>query len=184
MPKRLKRYYGQSHLHFITCSCYRRLPRLAPARRRELFLRILEEVRRRYGFAVIGYVVMPEHVHLLMSEPARGTPSTVMQVLKQRVARRARRRRRKASSGQMSLWPATAAPFWQRRFHDFNVWSYKKRNEKLHYMHLSPVKRKLVKDPKDWPWSSYRFYARGETGTLILDPHWPRPAPRARPGDR
>jgi putative transposase len=181
MPKRLKRYYGQGHLHFITCSCYRRLPRLGSARRRNLFLRILEDVRRRYGFAVIGYVVMPEHVHLLVSEPARGTPSTMMQVLKQRVAQQANRRRRKASSGQLSLWQTTAPPpFWQRRFHDFNVWSQKKRNEKLHYMHSNPVKRKLVKDPKDWLWSSYRFYFRGEMGPVTLDPQWPRLAPRAR----
>lgn len=163
MPKRLKRYYGQGHLHFITCSCYRRLPRLGAARERDLFLRVLEETRQGYGFAVIGYVVMPEHVHLLISEPDRGTPSTVMQVLKQRVARQANLRSH-----------ASSAPFWERRFHDFNVWSQKKRNEKLHYMHRNPLTRNLVSDPNDWPWSSYRFYAGGEVGPVTLDPSWSR----------
>jgi len=57
------------------------------AARRNLFLKIMEQVRLRYSFVVVGYVVMPEHVHLLISEPDRGTPSTVMQVLKQRFAR-------------------------------------------------------------------------------------------------
>ncbi|HEV2297373.1 MAG TPA: transposase [Candidatus Acidoferrales bacterium] len=87
MPNRLERRYGQGHLHFITFSCYRRSPLLRTARARNLFVRILAETRSRYGFAIVGYVVMPEHVHLLISEPRMGTPSTVMQVPKQRVSR-------------------------------------------------------------------------------------------------
>jgi REP element-mobilizing transposase RayT len=62
MPKNLKRYYGQGHLHFITCSCYRRLPLLRSARARNALARILGQVRQRYGFALVGYVVMPEHI--------------------------------------------------------------------------------------------------------------------------
>ena len=77
-----KRYYGAGHLHFITCSCYRRQPLLGSARRRDLFLTALEQVRRRYRFVVVGYVVMPEHIHLLVSEPEEKNPSTVMQALK------------------------------------------------------------------------------------------------------
>jgi hypothetical protein len=68
---------------------------------------------------------------------------------------------------QLNLWTeAQDAPqsFWQRRFYDFNVWSQKKKIEKLHYMHMNPVKRGLVTDPKLWPWSSYRFYQFRETG--------------------
>ena len=83
MPKRLHRYYGAGYAHFITTSCYRRLPLLGSARSRDLFLRVLEQVRRRYHFVVLGYVVMPEHVHLLMGEPQRGDPSAVMKALKQ-----------------------------------------------------------------------------------------------------
>jgi len=86
MPKGLKRYYGHEYLHFLTCGGYHRQPWLATARRRDLFLQILEEVRQRYGFVVVGYVAMPDHIHLLISEPERGTQSTVMQVLKQRYA--------------------------------------------------------------------------------------------------
>src|SRR6185312_4281730 len=92
----LHRYYGARDLHFITCSCYRRAPLLGTARRRDLFLSILEQTRQRYGFVVVGYVVMPEHFHLLASEPEKGTPSTVMQVLKRRFARRLLSRLRRA----------------------------------------------------------------------------------------
>ena len=80
---RLRRFYGQGDRHFITSSCYRRKPLLGTAHARGVFLELLEEVRRRFCFDVIGYVVMPEHVHLLLGEPEKGNPSRVMQVLKQ-----------------------------------------------------------------------------------------------------
>src|SRR5438552_11105182 len=87
MPNRLHRYYGAGNLHFITTSCYQRRPLLGSRRNRDLFLQVLERVRRRYHFVVVGYVIMPEHVHLLLSEPERGNPSVVMQALKQGFAR-------------------------------------------------------------------------------------------------
>src|SRR5438093_6928738 len=82
MPSGLHRTYGAHHLHFITCSCYQRLPFLRTAPARDRLLRILEQTRQRYHFVVVGYVVMPEHIHLLITEPEIGNPSTVMQVLK------------------------------------------------------------------------------------------------------
>jgi len=161
MPTKLRRYYGKGDLHFLTFSCYRRLPLLGSVRARNLFLRKLREVRGRYGFAVVGYVVMPEHVHLLIGEPRKGTPSIVLQALKQSVSREMRRKRRKVSPAQLSLQfsdrVAELRRFWQSRFYDFNVWSAKKRKEKLEYMHRNPVTRKLVEHPKDWPWSSWSF---------------------------
>jgi putative transposase len=173
MPKNLKRYYGQQHLHFITCTCYRRLPLLGSIRAKNAFAKILGEVRQRYGFLLVGYVAMPNHIHILISEPVKGTPSTVMQVLKQRVSRSLRARKRRASGAQLRLpfGESDGAPrqFWQRRFHDFNVWSHKKRREKLEYMHMNPLKRKLVRDPRDWPWSSYSHYMRGEEGLVRID---------------
>ncbi len=175
MPKGLSRRYGQHHLHFITCSCYRRFPLLASARAKNLFVKILGEVRDRHGFSLAGYVVMPEHIHLLISEPLKGTPSTVLQVLKQRVSRRLRRKPRAPSSGtQLHLRfdrvDSSCPQFWQARFYEFNVWSQTKFVEKLHYMHMNPVKRKLVVHPKDWPWSSFSFYARRDSGLVRIDP--------------
>jgi REP element-mobilizing transposase RayT len=104
MLKRLRRYYGQKHLHFVTCSCYRRLPLLGPVRARNAFVKILGEMRSRFNFALVGYVVMPEHIHLLMGEPTKGTPSTILQVLKQRVSWRLRgKRRRRGAAMQLRL---------------------------------------------------------------------------------
>ena len=173
MPAGLQRYYGKGHLHFVTFSCYRRLPLLNTGRVRELFVRELDEVRNEAGFRLIGYVVMPNHVHLLMSEPRDGTPSTVLQKLKRRFSQKIRKRRRLASVGQWRLpfeerdEPLRA--FWQARFYDFNVYTRGKRREKLNYMHANPVIRKLVKHPKDWPWSSWCFHEKGEAGLIRVD---------------
>src|ERR1051325_307199 len=93
VPRNLKRYYGDDHLHFITFSCFRRLPLLTPGRR-DLFLRVLENTRTQYEFLVVGYVVMPEHVHLLLGEPERRNLSVVIKALKQALARRVLRRLR------------------------------------------------------------------------------------------
>jgi putative transposase len=164
MRRNLKRYYGAGHLHFITCSCFRRQPLLGTPRRRDLFLTVLEQVRRRYQFVVVGFVIMPEHIHLLLSEPQAETPSTVMQALKISFARRvlaqAKRRRNPA---QASLFDHLPQHVWQKRFYDFNVWSARKQIEKVKYMHRNPVKRGLVERPEQWAWSSFRAYLYGET---------------------
>ncbi len=173
MPAGLHRTYGAHHLHFITCSCFHRLPFLKSARARDRLLAILEQTRKRYRFVVVGYVVMPEHIHLLLTEPEVRSPSTVMQVLKQRSARALLPVRKRKDRRQRELFaeePRRA--FWQERFYDFNVWTAKKRIEKLRYMHRNPVKRGLVESPEQWRWSSYRFYLSGETGLVQVNVGW------------
>jgi putative transposase len=171
MPSGLKRYYGREHLHFLTFSCYRRRPLLGTIRARDVFVQELSKVRSEMEFQLIGYVVMPEHVHLLVSEPKKGTPSNALQKLKQRVSRKMHRRSKSSLPAQMGFddGEGNTMPFWQRRFYDFNVYSEGKKKEKLHYMHANPVIRGLVKHPKEWPWSSWSFYAKNETGLIGMD---------------
>ena len=173
MPSGLHRTYGAHQLHFITCSCYRRLSFLRSARARDRLLAILEQTRQRYRFVVVGYVVVPEHVHLLITEPEVGSPSTVMQVVKQRSARALLLRRKRRDPRQRELFgeePKRA--FWQARFYDFNLWTTKKRVGKLRYMHRNPVKRGLVEAPEQWRWSSFRFYLLNELGLVRVNEGW------------
>jgi putative transposase len=173
----LYRFHGSGDLHFVTFSCYRRRPYLGTVCARNRFVKILDEVRSRHGFALLGYVLMPEHVHLLMAEPEHGNPSKILQVVKQKVSRSLREKNTSSAkpleSGFASSSVAVPA-FWQRRFYDFNVWREKKLKEKLHYMHRNPVDRKLVQHPQDWPWSSWSFYAKGEQGLIRIDELTPR----------
>jgi putative transposase len=176
VTKRLKRCYGGGYLHFITSSCYYRRPVLGTAARRSLFLEILEQVRRRYDFVVVGYVVMPEHFHLLISEPEKGTPSTVMQVLKQRFAHellKCFRNHEHPPQGQHWEEMLAGGHVWQRRFYDFVVWNHSKRLEKLRYIHRNPVKRGLALEPDQWLWSSFRHYAYDETGPVLVNEQQP-----------
>ncbi|MGA2252246.1 REP-associated tyrosine transposase [Terracidiphilus sp.] len=155
MPNELVRFQETGNFHFLTFSCFHRLPYLGTAEAREIFEASLESIRGRYRFVVVGYVVMPEHVHLLVSEPQKGLLARSVQALKlsvsvQRVER----------------------PFWQARYYDFNVHSEEKRAEKLRYIHRNPVERGLVAKPEDWLWSSARHYVTGENGTVEIESFW------------
>ena len=81
MTKGLVRYQQAGHLHFVTFSCYHRQPHLGSRAARDLFERSLEAMRVRYDFFVAGYVVMPEHVHLLVSEPKKCLLAKALQAL-------------------------------------------------------------------------------------------------------
>ena len=109
---------------------------------------------------------MPEHIHLLISEPQEGDPSLIMQVLKQQFAQHVLSRPRR---GKTNPPPAAAVHIWEARFYDFNVWTKRNRIEKLRYMHRNPVKRGLVSSPEQWPWSSFRFYMFGERGPVRVN---------------
>src|SRR5580765_2696159 len=115
------RCQNQHCLHFITFSCYRRIPLLETSAAKQTFERELERVRAWYGCYITGYVVMPEHVHLLISEPERSKLSVVIQILKQITSRQLR--------------PSSHPRFWQVRYYDFPVWTEAKRIEKLRYIH-------------------------------------------------
>lgn len=120
-----------------------------------MFVRALEAMRMRYAFEVRGYVVMPEHVHLLVSEPEKVLLARALQPLKLSVAVKREQR-----------------PFWQARYHDFNVFSEEKRSEKLNYMHQNPVARGLVGFAENWRWSSARRYLCGEVGPVAITSRW------------
>ncbi len=161
MPNGLTRRTTPNGFHCITTSCYRRKPFFNIIPFRDLFLRELERVRQEYQFVIVGYVIMPEPVHLLIGEPNEGSISTVMKMLKQRGAHTALRvMRRKLGSAPPQ--------FWQTRFYDFNIFNDKKRVEKLKYIHRNPVKRGLANTPEDWQWSSYRYYALDEVGVVAV----------------
>src|SRR5438876_9490470 len=91
--------------------------------------------------------------------PARASLAVAIQMLKQIV------------SYQLHKL-AAGGPFWQARYYDFNVWSERKRIEKLRYIHRNPVKRGLVESPEQWAWSSFRHYISGVEGMVEIESQW------------
>jgi putative transposase len=155
MTRGLVRYQRNGDFHFVTFSCAQRRPLLARPGFSAVFEEALERMRLRYGFVVAGYVLMPEHVHLLVGEPKEVLLGIALQALKLSVSVR-----------------VGMGCFWLARYYDFNVHSPDKRVEKLRYMHRNPVKRGLVMKPEDWPWSSWNHYATGVRGTVEIESEW------------
>ncbi len=155
MTQGLKRYQGSGDFHFITFSCYQRKPYLSLPSSRSLFEESLESTRVRYNFKVLGYVVMPEHIHLLLTEPPETPIFKALMSLKISSAKRLKE-----------------SPFWQARYYDFNVFTSTKQVEKLKYIHRNPVRRGLAPRPEDWAWSSFRHHATGFEGTVQIESKW------------
>jgi putative transposase len=181
MPWSLKRFQNTGQTHFITFSCYHRCPMFTTDSSCRLFESVLERVRKIFQLRVYAYVIMPEHIHLLVSEPERGIldegapfkpgfglsgdvshPTHYMladalKSLKQSVSRRL---------------IANVDHFWQKRYYDFNIRNHPQFVEKIRYIHRNPVKRGLCERPEDWPWSSFRHYATGHEGRVQIESEW------------
>ncbi len=177
MP-RLKHYYGENHYHYLTESTYRRARIFDSDRFKQHFVRTLGDLRAELGFKIFAYVLMPEHCHLLIWPAPMTNPSQIMQKLSERTANFILRslRRNPASSWCQKMLKRFELPstvhhhahyrVWNRRGYDMNIYSDKKQNEKMDYIHNNPVARGLVAHPGDWPWSSWRFYY-GEDGSIL-----------------
>src|SRR5260370_5746365 len=190
MPWGLARFHRSGQSHFVTFCCYHRPIRLLRCAQslqgrlrlfttdasRRIFESALERVRRSYRLNVYGYVVMPEHVHLLLSEPQRDTSSDRTAPLKpkdglngppvlsepqQDTLADALKSLKQGVSRRLI---GDAEHFWQKRYYDFNIRNYPQFVEKLRYIHRNPVKAGLFERPEDWEWSSFRHYATGFEG--------------------
>jgi REP-associated tyrosine transposase len=162
MPSGLRRFQQSGQSHFLTFSCYHRQTYFASPHICDLFVQCLEDMRRRFALCVYGYVVMPEHVHLLVNEPPRGVLADAIHYLKLSFAKRLGGRG----------WSVPPGSFWQKRYYDRNVRDVREFTIKLRYLHRNPVKRGLVTEPGDWKWSSFRHYALREMGVVEIESEW------------
>lgn len=157
MPSGLKRFQKAEALYFVTFSCFHRLPLLESRGARETFETVLEQTRARHHARIYAYVVMPEHVHLLVNEPPRILLAQFLKAVKQIASRKLKGSREK---------------LWQERYYDSNIYGEMDRSDVIRYIHRNPVKRGLVEKPEDWQWSSYRHYATGEMGVVEIESQW------------
>jgi REP-associated tyrosine transposase len=157
MPDGLKRFQRAEALHFITFSCFHRLPFLEAPEPKETFEAILELTRARHQARIYAYVLMPEHIHLLINEPPRILVAQFLKALKQITSRKLRGERKQ---------------FWQARYFDANIHGEKARSEVIRYIHRNPVMRGLVALPEQYRWSSFNHYATGIRGMVEIESDW------------
>src|SRR3981081_923024 len=157
MPWGLTRFHHSGQSHFVTFCCYHRRRLFTTDESRGFFEWGLERVGRSVKLQVYGYVVMPEHVRLLFSEPQQDTLADALKSLKQGVSRRL---------------IGDAEHFWQKRYYDFNIRNYAQFVEKLRYIHRTPVKQGLCDRAEDWEWSSFRHCATSCEGRVEIEAEW------------
>ncbi|MBN2583084.1 MAG: transposase [Planctomycetes bacterium] len=174
--KRCRRYDVLGHAHYVTFSCYHRQPFLSKERPIGWLVDAIDSARVKAPFDLWAYIIMPEHVHLLLLPHERVQISAVLHAIKLPVSRRAlnwaknhspealARMRHMTSGGQVSY------RFWQRGGgYDRNIWTVEELAEKVHYMHANPVRRGLVSHPRQWRWSSWRAWHEGIPEPLKVD---------------
>ena len=157
MPKSREAVYGKGHLHLVTCVCFRRLPKLGEEKHRDVFVRLVEEVRVKFRFTIVGYVVMPDHFRLLMREPEIDTAANAVEMIQ------ARYRRRYNSSARLD------EQVWESRWQDAHVVGAEAVAARLAQMHAEPVKAGLVASAEEWPWSSAPAYAGMPEGVITVE---------------
>jgi putative transposase len=180
MPWGLTRFHHSGQSHFVTFCCYHRHRLFTTDASRRIFESALERVRRSYRLSVYGYVVMPEHVHLLLNEPQLGTsplkpkpglngpPLLLSEAEKDTLADALK----SLKQGVSRRLIGDADHFWQKRYYDFNIRNYPQFVEKLRYIHRNPVKAGLCERPEDWGWSSFRHYATGCEEQVEIESEW------------
>ncbi|MBM4109488.1 MAG: transposase [Phycisphaerae bacterium] len=157
---------------FLTFSCFNRLPLFGNDRIKDLFVQRLGATRDGLGFRLLAYVVMPEHVHIVLVPPDEVAVRTILHSLKGPFGRlviarwrqlRAPILERLAYRGSYAFWLAGGG-------YDRNEWANTELPEKIRYIHANPVRRGLVRQAADWAWSSARWYAGDRDGALPMDP--------------
>ncbi len=170
----MKRYEEPNHLRFLTFSCFEQIPLFEIDSAKEIFVDVLVAQRERCGFHLIAWVLMPEHLHLLIWPRLPDFPvSKILWGLKRDVARRAVESMREKSSPllEQSLNTRGQHQFWQRGGgYDRNIFSEDEIREKIDYINLNPVRRGLVDRAEDWVWSSARWYAGDRDCSIPIDP--------------
>lgn len=157
-----KRFNIENYCHFVTTKTFNNVKIFERKEKAQLFLKILYEVKEKLNFLLIAFVIMPDHLHLMIVPDRRNTISDVMRHLKGRFARLYNKSRRINSADYRKTVivhrTGNSSPskgkIWQEGFYDHVISNQKEFLEKLNYIHNNPVTAKMVAKPEDYKFSS------------------------------
>jgi putative transposase len=164
--KTVRHVHEPGHLHELTFSCYRRLPLLTNDPWREGLARSLDEANREARVELVGFVFMPEHLHLLvhLTDPAQSIGRYLARI-KQPFSKQIKEILIRDQSGLLRRLTVRERPgktcfrFWQEGSgFDRNLYAPAAIEASLAYIHQNPVRRGLCRHVLDWRWSSAQFY--------------------------
>jgi len=178
LPRKTRRAWNEpGHAHFLTYSCYQRLPLLGADRSLRWVIAAMEQTRQKLDAALWAYVIMPEHVYVLLyPRSAAYEIRRILVELKRPVADAARAHlERKGEAKWLERLTVTYPSrrvfrFWRAGGgFDHNIFREKTVPAIVEYIHANPVRRGLVEHPTDWAWSSARFWAGGVDVPIRMD---------------
>ena len=171
--RRLRRIEEPGHARYLTCSCYHNLELFSNDQIKDAFAERLAFVRRTMGFELYAWVIMPNHVHLLLRPSRSETVDRILRRLKAPFARRVIERWRTLNAAILpQITDSKGRPhFWQQGGgYDRNIVNDHAVRQKIDYIHANPVRRELANRPTDWPWSSAQWYESDQTMPVPIDP--------------
>ena len=174
--KTIRHFNDPGNIHFLTFSCYQQLPFFKSDRAKQWLIEAIANAREKHKFALLAYVIMPEHAHLLV-QPLIGPYdiAALLKGIKQPVARKAKRFLEKENPAWLKKLTVKSRSrevfrFWQAGpGYDRNIRDEKELLEKIQYIHNNPVKNGLAATPEEWPWSSAGWYLDRRDGKITID---------------
>ena len=174
--KTIRHFNDPGHIHFLTFSCYQQLPFFKSDRAKQWLVEAIVKAREKHKFALVAYVIMSEHAHLLIQPYLPNYDiAALLKGIKQPVARRAKRFLEEKNPAWLKKLTVKRRDrevfrFWQAGpGYDRNIRDEKELLEKIQYIHNNPVKNGLAATPEDWPWSSAGWYLDRRDGRIATD---------------
>jgi putative transposase len=170
----MRRWEVPGHARYLTFSCYRRLPLLSNDQIKKVLIHRTATVKSELGFKLCAWVIMPEHLHLLiLPDHSRADVQKIMHAIKRPVAEFVLKRWKQLNAAILEAVTDRQGNghFWQAGGgYDRNIVSNHELIEKINYTHNNPVRRGFVSSPLEWWWSSARWYEGDRSGPLDIDP--------------
>ena len=158
---RLRRIFTGNACYYVTTDVLNRKPDFSDKRHCEILIQNINFYRKKFDFKFIGYVIMPTHFHGLFLTSNKGTISEIMRDLKGYTAKKIN-----------ELHKRINVSFWQDGFYDHVIRNQKDLEEKLNYIHYNPVRAKIVENPEDYLYSSYRNYFLNDDSAVVIDKYY------------
>lgn len=171
---RLIHFDHQGTVRFITFSCVHRWKLLIDPAIISIIFEEIDSARNKHNFAIYGYVIMPNHVHLVMYPRSPIDIARVIGEIKSRSARRIFDYWRNRENPLVDRLKSddrgrNRHVLWLPKCYDHNCRTIETVTEKVHYCHNNPVKAGLATSPREWKWSSFHWYHGDKSGLLAMD---------------
>jgi len=167
-----------NNFHYVTTVTYKRLPIFRTEKPCQIFVDVLQEIREIHSFKLIGYVIMPDHVHLILN-PLEEKISVILRKIKGKAGRLIvdwlTENGFQTSLEKLLISAKTDRQkyaVWGKDFSAIDLWSPKFLHQKLNYIHLNPIRAKLCDHPAKWKWSSYQAYLPYKAGEVPIEIDW------------